>query len=125
MFVQAFALLSCREGTENGQLRRAGKGWLKTSETFVSCPLLLCNTLPKPRECRGHSGDRQRLAERAIGIEAAWPWAEHADLIAAYTHLGLSEGIKTSLAHYEAMGKRIEWRRLDVMLFQRVFLNAA
>lgn len=58
--------------------------------------------------------------ERGIGIRAGWYWAEHADLIAVYTDLGISEGMSLSISHYEKMGKPIERRVLDQRLVRSI-----
>jgi hypothetical protein len=52
--------------------------------------------------------------ERGLGIRAGWSWAEHADLIAVYSDLGVSEGMRLSIDHYKKMGKTIEWRSLTI-----------
>lgn len=58
--------------------------------------------------------------ERGLGIRAGWAWAEHADLIAVYGDLGISEGMRQSIAHYEILGKPIERRTLDQRLVRSI-----
>jgi hypothetical protein len=63
-------------------------------------------------------------ADRLRGIMAGWEWGKHATLIAVYRDLGVSEGMKLSIKHYEATGKEIEWRTLPPPLVKSI-LDAA
>lgn len=63
-------------------------------------------------------------ADRLRGIMAGWRWGDHADLVAVYRDLGISEGMKLSIQHYEAIGKPVEWRALPPQLVKSI-LDAA
>lgn len=51
--------------------------------------------------------------ERMLGIQCGLVWGELADLIAVYSDLGVSPGMKQAIAHYKNLGKPIEWRTLQ------------
>ncbi len=50
--------------------------------------------------------------ERALGIRCGTAWGKYADLIAVYSDLGVSQGMKDAIAYYKSLNKPIEWRRL-------------
>ncbi len=50
--------------------------------------------------------------ERTLGINAGLEWARVADLVAVYTDLGISRGMRLGIAHHESLGKTIEYRSL-------------
>lgn len=56
--------------------------------------------------------DDDSAYERALGIHCGFAWGAHADLIAVYSDIGVSPGMKAAIAHYKAAGKPIEWRSL-------------
>lgn len=58
--------------------------------------------------------------ERAVGIQAGWVWAEHADLIAVYCDLGVSSGMAESIDRYMELGKIVERRTLDDRIVKSV-----
>ena len=51
--------------------------------------------------------------ERALGIRCGLAWGAHADVIAVYSQLGVSSGMKQAIDHYKSLGKPIEWRGID------------
>ena len=57
--------------------------------------------------------DDDNLKERTIGIAAGLCWGEMADLVAIYQDMGVSPGMTQAIDHYKAMGKPIEYRKLD------------
>jgi hypothetical protein len=63
--------------------------------------------------------DEDELA-RHIGIRAGWAWGDDAEACVAYGDLGLSPGMSYSIDHYRALGKPIEYRRLDVRLIRSI-----
>lgn len=58
--------------------------------------------------------------ERGTGIKAGYVWGELADVVAVYSDLGVSPGMKESVAHWKAIGKPIEWRAIDHNLLKSV-----
>jgi hypothetical protein len=50
--------------------------------------------------------------QRQYGIKCGIAWGQHADLVAVYSDLGCSDGMKAAIEHYSRLGKRIEWRKL-------------
>jgi hypothetical protein len=50
--------------------------------------------------------------ERQLGIKVGTNWGKYADLVAVYSCLGVSPGMKAAIAHYKSLNKPIEWRRL-------------
>jgi hypothetical protein len=50
--------------------------------------------------------------ERALGVRCGIAWGMHADMVAVFSDLGVSEGMKDAIEHYKTIGKRIEWRKL-------------
>ncbi|MEK7653487.1 MAG: hypothetical protein AAB358_03340 [Patescibacteria group bacterium] len=56
--------------------------------------------------------DDNNPKERKLGIEAGLAWAKHADLIAVYTNLGISKGMKIGIAAAKAAGRTVEFRSL-------------
>jgi hypothetical protein len=58
--------------------------------------------------------------ERALGIRAGLAWGAHADLVAVYSQLGVSPGMKAAIEAYKAAGKPIEWRGIGDAGFRRV-----
>jgi hypothetical protein len=61
--------------------------------------------------------------ERALGIRCGLAWGDKADLVAVYSDLGVSPGMKQAVDQYKAIGKPIEWRSLDHKLVLSI-LNA-
>jgi len=49
---------------------------------------------------------------RAFGIKVGLCWGQHADLIAVYGDLGIGDGMKDAIEHWNRLGKKIEWRKL-------------
>ena len=58
--------------------------------------------------------------ERALGIEAGLAWGARADLIAVYSQLGVSPGMRQAIQHYKAAGKPLEWRGIPDQDYRRV-----
>ena len=50
--------------------------------------------------------------ERDIGIKCGLAWGEWAQAVVVYTDYGISDGMKTGIAHYESMGIPVEYREL-------------
>lgn len=50
--------------------------------------------------------------ERKRGIDAGLMWADGADLVAVYTDLGLSDGMKYGISAHQAAGRTIEYRSI-------------
>lgn len=50
--------------------------------------------------------------ERELGIAAGFAWAASADLVAVYTDLGVSEGMKRGISRATDAGQPIEYRTL-------------
>lgn len=50
--------------------------------------------------------------ERAIGIRCGFAWGQHADLVAIYSDLGIGDGMKDAIEHWNKLGKKVEWRKL-------------
>ena len=63
--------------------------------------------------------DDDELA-RSIGIRAGWTWGDMAEACVAYTDLGVSQGMSESIDHYMALGKPVEWRKLDARLVRSI-----
>jgi hypothetical protein len=57
--------------------------------------------------------DDTKPGERTVGMEAGFAWGQMADLIAVYTDLGMSSGMKAGIDHYRHKGIPIELRSLD------------
>lgn len=49
-------------------------------------------------------------SERDAGIAAGFSWAASADLVAVYTDLGVSDGMRLGIAIHQARGIPIEYR---------------
>lgn len=64
--------------------------------------------------------DDDREYERALGIHCGFAWGQHADLIAVYSDLGMSPGMKAAIQHYKSIGKPIEWRSLPDRIVRAV-----
>jgi hypothetical protein len=58
--------------------------------------------------------------ERALGIAMGLAWGRHADLVAVYSCLGVSPGMKAAIAAYKAAGKPMEWRGLDYRVVMKI-----
>lgn len=58
--------------------------------------------------------------ERQIAIRAAWEWGDLAAACVIYSDFGVTPGMCLSIDHYSAMGKPIEWRKLDVKLVKSI-----
>jgi hypothetical protein len=50
--------------------------------------------------------------ERAKGIAAGWNWMTRADLVAVYTDLGITSGMKEGIGAAKTFDKPIEYRSL-------------
>lgn len=50
--------------------------------------------------------------QRALGIEAGWPWAEAADYVVVYTDHGISKGMAQSITEHTGRGRQIYYREL-------------
>jgi hypothetical protein len=68
--------------------------------------------------------DDRDPVERGIGIKAGWVWGEHADVIACYSQLGVSPGMKESIAHYKDKGIPIEWRAIEDRIVRDILASA-
>lgn len=68
----------------------------------------------------GLMGDDDDELQRQIGIRAGWQWGELAEYVVAYTDFGVTEGMRLSIAHYEKLGKPIEWRKLPAPLVKSI-----
>jgi hypothetical protein len=58
--------------------------------------------------------------ERALGIRAGLAWGAHAELVAVYSQLGVSPGMKQAIDYYKAQNKPIEWRAVDPRAVRRI-----
>jgi hypothetical protein len=58
--------------------------------------------------------------ERQMGIRAGLAWGVHAELVAVYSQLGVSPGMKQAIDYYKAQGKPIEWRAVDPRAVRRI-----
>ncbi len=58
--------------------------------------------------------------ERALGIRCGLAWGKHCDLVAVYSDLGVSSGVKEAISFYKSLGKPIEWRTLPDKLVRAV-----
>lgn len=58
--------------------------------------------------------------ERALGMKCGWAWAEKADAVVIYCDLGVSPGMRESIALYEKMGLPIERRKLDWAIVKEI-----
>lgn len=56
--------------------------------------------------------DDEVPAERALGMEAGFAWGAKADLVAVYTDLGLSRGMRAGVERASAAGVPLDYRRL-------------
>lgn len=56
--------------------------------------------------------DDTNAKERKLGMEAGFAWGEVADMVAMYTDLGISEGMREGIARAESKNLPIEYRRL-------------
>jgi hypothetical protein len=50
--------------------------------------------------------------ERSLGIRCGKAWGKYADIIAVYSDLSCSDGMKDAIAYYRSLSKPIEWRKL-------------
>ncbi len=55
--------------------------------------------------------------ERALGIRAGIAWGQKADLVAVYTDLGITEGMKKGIAAWKNRGILIEYRTLPTLMW--------
>ena len=51
--------------------------------------------------------------EREQGIAAGLAWAETAQATVVYTDRGISDGMRTGIAHAQEIGRPLEYRRLS------------
>jgi hypothetical protein len=51
--------------------------------------------------------------ERVRGIVCGYHWMAQADLVAAYTDLGISEGMKAAIDRAGDLNKTVEYRKLE------------
>ena len=58
--------------------------------------------------------------ERQLGIRCGVVWGERADLIAVFSDLGVSTGMKQAIEVYKSLGKPIEWRSLDTRVVRKI-----
>ena len=68
----------------------------------------------------GRMGDDDDELARQLGIKAGWQWGDKAEYVVAYTDFGVTDGMRQSIAHYDAQGKRVEWRKLDAKLVRSI-----
>jgi hypothetical protein len=50
--------------------------------------------------------------QRKQGMEAGFEWMKTADLVAVYTDLGITEGMKLGIFYATRYNKKIEYRRI-------------
>lgn len=50
--------------------------------------------------------------ERHLGIHAGFAWGAVCDLVAVYTDLGISEGMRAGIEQHTARGKPVQYRSL-------------
>lgn len=50
--------------------------------------------------------------ERALGMQAGFAWGERAELVAVYTDLGISDGMKAGIYRANVAGQPVEYRNL-------------
>jgi hypothetical protein len=58
--------------------------------------------------------------ERAVGIRTGTAWGKYADLVAIYSCLGVSPGMKAAIEYYKGIQKPLEWRRLPDRIVRAV-----
>ena len=51
--------------------------------------------------------------QRLMGMDRAFNWYKHADLMAVYIDKGISNGMKKGIAVAEKFGIKMDYRRLD------------
>lgn len=51
--------------------------------------------------------------ERDLGMDAGLVWSARGDLTAVYTDLGISSGMAAGILSAEALGRPVEYRKLD------------
>lgn len=51
-------------------------------------------------------------AERILGIQAGFAWAEHAELVAVYIDLGISAGMDAGIMRATNCGQAVEHRKI-------------
>lgn len=57
--------------------------------------------------------DDNEPALRQQGMHAGFRWGQFADLVAVYTDLGISSGMKAGITRAENLGQEIEYRILE------------
>ena len=62
--------------------------------------------------------------DRAMGIAAHVAWLRRADLIAVYTDLGITEGMRLALVEARRLGVRVEYRQLDHAWLEQARIRA-
>jgi hypothetical protein len=58
--------------------------------------------------------------ERTLGMEAGFVWGEVGEIVAVYTDLGISGGMRAGIEKAKARGQSIEHRTLSPELFARL-----
>lgn len=68
----------------------------------------------------GLMGDDDDELRRQVCIRRGWQWGDKAEYVVVYGDFGVTEGMSLSIAHYEKMGKAVEWRKLDAKLVRSI-----
>ncbi|KKN94467.1 hypothetical protein LCGC14_0188150 [marine sediment metagenome] len=62
--------------------------------------------------------------EQSAGIDAGLAWGEKADATVVYEDLGISEGMRLGIERAKRAGRRVEVRRLPVVVMDRIRLKS-
>lgn len=62
--------------------------------------------------------------ERQLGIRCGLAWGQHASLVAIYSQLGLTPGMRQAIEFYKSIGKEIEWRGIDDRIVRDILASA-
>ena len=64
--------------------------------------------------------DDNKPDDRKQGMEAGWAWLARAELVACYTDLGISKGMRDGIERAKAAGVEVEERRVPGWILDRV-----
>jgi hypothetical protein len=56
--------------------------------------------------------DEADNAQRQVGMKAGFAWGEAADVVAIYTDIGITRGMKSGITRATNRGQKVEYRRL-------------
>lgn len=68
----------------------------------------------------GLTGDDDDELARQIGIRRGWAIGDKLDACVVYSDFGVTPGMSQSIAHYEQMGKPVEWRKLPASIVKSI-----